>query len=110
MKVLIASNAETAHIFDDHTPEIKRQEPIIGGVLNPNVGKFFRTFQGDSLTREQVKSFNQSETDLCVIGMLDWEDDTGHYQTRLEQCLVKESSRRFLSHAGLNNNVEIMMH
>jgi hypothetical protein len=75
------------------------------GVLNPT-GYLYGTYSGLPLTDEDIRKINNREKAICGVGLVDWEDETGSYETDFSQCLVAESDGVFNWHMSEMNNVE----
>ena len=69
-----------------------------------NNGVYF-TFPGPKLTKEQAQKLNSGDDELCVLGSVFWEDDTGKYETDCDVCFSKAGAN-FNWHLGPENNKE----
>jgi hypothetical protein len=67
-------------------------------------GVYF-TFPGPKLTKEQAQKLNSGDDELCVLGLVFWEDDTGKYETDCDTCFSK-AGRNFNWHLGPEHNKE----
>jgi hypothetical protein len=78
-----------------------------GGDLNPSNDQYlYATYLSDPLTDEQLSQLNSGKAALCAIGIVDWKDDSGHYETHFAQCLYYQGDGSFNWHMTPDNNVE----
>ncbi len=107
VKVLVVSQYEGSHdVFEHHAREITSQEPNISGTLNAHTPTIvFHTFRGEPLTREQVQEMTNGRDAVCAVGIADWKDNSGRYETQLHACLMYEEGN-LAWHFGPAHNIE----
>lgn len=103
----LANKADERKVFKTYRRGIKLSPP--SGTINPRSGVLqFGTFVASFvLTEDDVSKLSTGDRFLCVIGVAQWKDSTGHYETDLCQCLTGESlSKDFNWHVLPENNTE----
>jgi hypothetical protein len=75
--------------------------------LSPSNDQYlYATFMSDPLTDTQISQIGSGTAALCAIGIVDWRDDSGHYETHFAQCLYNQADGSFNWHMTPENNVE----
>ncbi len=82
------------------------------GVLQPHTSYgAYHDIIGERLTTEDASRLNSSVAALCGIGAVRWKDDTGRYETRFFQCLLRDPHDGiFTWHSMAENDTEHKLH
>lgn len=112
--VVVVPTDEQIGVFHKYRTQLSHTVAIVGGALNPHIdGTSYRTFKGLPLTDDDVSRLNNGTGMLCVIASMDWQDDSGHYETDFSQCLGAElpiPQGGFNWHVNPENDLEIKLH
>jgi hypothetical protein len=75
--------------FEKYHRELKFKEP--GGVLVAHTSDgAYQTINGDRLTPEEAQMITNGTSAFCGIGAVRWRDDSGRYETRFVECLLRD--------------------
>jgi hypothetical protein len=87
------------------TLEFKRIAP-----LSPHKGGRFTFESASALTKDEWAAISTGDGNVCIAGAIKWADDTGKYETYLEQCglAIKKADGSFVWQwrVGPDNNIE----
>jgi hypothetical protein len=109
VKIIIIPFIENSIVFRKYRNKLNAESSTILGVSNSHSNIGYHTYYGPALSDEDVTKLNNAEEVLCAIGILDWRDDSGRYETDVAQCVMAEQPVAvgiFNWHVGAENNGE----
>jgi hypothetical protein len=78
--------------------------------LNPHAPGGWISVDGDRLTSHDMQELANEKAGFCIYGSMRWSDETGRYETFIDQCLLashKDDGSKYLQwRIGSHNNVE----
>lgn len=92
--------------FEKYHQELRFKMP--GGVLVPHTSEAaYQTIVGERLTPEEARAITAGTSAFCGIGAVRWRDDSGRYETRFFECLLRDPHDGiFAWHSMQENNSE----
>jgi hypothetical protein len=69
----------------------------------------YRTFSGSPLTDDDVIGLDKGEKALCTIEIIQWNDETGYYETHFSQCFAVQPTGELSMLLTPENNKEIKL-
>jgi hypothetical protein len=109
VKIITIPFSENSIVFRKYRNKLNAESSTILGVSNSHSNIGYHTYYGPALSDEDVTKLNNAEEVLCAIGILDWRDDSGRYETDIAQCVMAEQPVAvgiFNWHVGAENNGE----
>lgn len=89
-ELLIVDRSEVkAHaVFENHRRDIDVHH-IVGGTVAAHSAAFeFHSYKIGPLSSENVNQLAKGDRAVCGLAMVQWHDETGHYQTNYCECMV----------------------
>jgi hypothetical protein len=85
--VTLADLPNLNSVFKQNRSKLKPESH--SGAINAHAGGIaYRTYIGTALTDDDVIQLNGQKKAVCLVGVSDWEDESGKYETGACNCFV----------------------
>lgn len=100
--IVVIRDPELNGAFNRYRSKVILSPSVGGGDMPAHLGRVvYRTFYGSELTDAIAKN-----EVLCGLGIANWKDDSGHYETTYAECTARESDGGWNWHDLPENNRE----